>query len=71
MAIREEKQRFQTKRTDLSIERQCELTGLPRSSYYREGRTEQETPENLEIMSCIDLESTPILSMAPFKCAKF
>jgi putative transposase len=58
MTIEEKKQRIQPEHPHLSIERQCELIGLPRSSYYREGRAEQETPENLEIMNCIDLEYT-------------
>jgi putative transposase len=37
---------------DLSIRRQCELIGLPRSSYYYEAQGE--TPFNLELMSLID-----------------
>jgi putative transposase len=40
----------------LSLRRQCELIGLPRSSYYREAKTE--TKENLELMSLIDKEYT-------------
>jgi putative transposase len=58
MTIEEKKQCIQPEHLDLSIDRQCELIGLSRSSYYREGPAGQETPENLEIMNCIDLEYT-------------
>jgi len=40
----------------LSVRRQCELLGLPRSSYYREPAGESE--ENLELMKLIDEEYT-------------
>ena len=40
----------------LSVRRQCALLGLPRSSYYREPKTE--TEENLELMRLIDEEYT-------------
>ena len=58
MSIEEKKQRIQPKHPKLSIQRQCELIGLPRSSYYREGLTGQETPKNLELMRLIDNEYT-------------
>lgn len=58
MTIEEKKQRIQTEHPDLSIQRQCELIGLPRSCYYRENPAGLENPENLEIMRCIDLEYT-------------
>lgn len=58
MPIKEKKQRIQPKHPNLSIQKQCELIGLPRSSYYREGPAEQESPENLEIMRLIDKEYT-------------
>ncbi len=58
MSIEEKKQVIQPKHPKLSIQRQCELIGLPRSSYYREGNAEQERPENLEIMKLIDNEYT-------------
>ena len=58
MSIKEKKQHIQPKHPKLSIKRQCELIGLPRSSYYREGSAEQETLENLEIMRFIDEEYT-------------
>ena len=40
----------------LSVRRQCDLIGLPRSSYYREPKTE--TEENREFMRLIDEEYT-------------
>ena len=40
----------------LSIQRQCDLIGLPRSSYYREQKPAQESVENLAIMRLIDEE---------------
>lgn len=41
----------------LSISRQCELIGLPRSSYYREtGAAGTESEENLQLMRLIDEE---------------
>jgi len=58
MTIKEKKQRIQPTDPNLSIQRQCDLIGLPRSSYYREGSAEQETPENIEIMRFIDKEYT-------------
>lgn len=47
---------IQTNHGRLSVRRQCDLIGLPRSSYYRE--TKSETEENLELMSLIDKEYT-------------
>jgi putative transposase len=58
MTIKEKKQRIQATHPDLSIQRQCELIDLPRSSYYREGSAEQETPKNIEMMRLIDKEYT-------------
>jgi len=58
MSVEEKKQRIQPKHPKVSIQRQCELIGLSRSSYYREGLAEQETPENLELMKLIDNEYT-------------
>jgi putative transposase len=45
--------RFQS---SLSITKQCELIGLPRSSYYRESQLSVETEENLALMRLIDEE---------------
>jgi len=58
MPLEEKKKRIQPLHSQLSIHRQCELIGLPRSSYYREVSTEQEKPENLEMMKIIDNEYT-------------
>ena len=40
----------------LSVQRQCELLSLPRSSYYRACGPASESPENLELMRLIDEE---------------
>jgi len=40
----------------LTISRQCELIGLPRSSYYREPEAGTESKENLQLMRLIDEE---------------
>ena len=42
----------------LSIQRQCELIGLSRASYYRGAPVGEETAENLELMRLIDEEYT-------------
>jgi len=43
---------------ELSISRQCELIGLPRSSYYRQKASSVESEEDLELMRLIDEEYT-------------
>jgi len=58
MSIVERKQRIEADHPRLSIQRQCDLIGLPRSSYYRESHGGQESTENLEIMRLIDEEYT-------------
>jgi len=58
MSIEKKKQLIKPDNSSLSIHRQCELIGLPRSSYYREGIYGQENPENLELMKLIDAEYT-------------
>jgi len=40
----------------ISVQRQCELVGLPRSSYYYEPA--EESPLNLELMEVIDEQYT-------------
>lgn len=42
----------------ISIARQCELIGLPRSSHYRHSSQPVESPENLALMAIIDEEYT-------------
>lgn len=56
MSIKEKKQCIEAGHPVLSIQRQCNLIGLSRSSYYRKGHAGQEPPENLEIMGFIDKE---------------
>ena len=45
---------IETKHPGLSVVRQCELLGLPRSSYYQAAAAEAERPENLRLMRVID-----------------
>ena len=40
----------------LSVQRQCELLSLPRSSYYRPCSLLEESAENLQLMCLIDKE---------------
>lgn len=57
--VAEKKQRIEPDHAELSIQRQCELLELPRSSYYRKSRLQDgERPENLELMRRIDEEYT-------------
>ena len=51
--LNNQKQRLiETQNDEVSIKRQCELIGLPRSSYYYQ--TAKESPLNLELMRIID-----------------
>ena len=45
---------IEAKHPGLSVVRQCELLGLPRSSYYQAAAAEAERPENLRLMRVID-----------------
>ena len=47
---------IEPKHPQLSISRQCELIGLPRSSYYRTTNFAVESEENLLLMRLIDEE---------------
>lgn len=58
MSVSEKRQSIDPAHPQLSIQRQCELIGLPRSSYYRQTLDGQESPENLELMRLIDEEYT-------------
>lgn len=58
MSVVERKQHIEADHPRLSIQRQCDLIGLPRSSYYRESHGGQESTGNLEIMRLIDEEYT-------------
>ena len=50
----DKKQLIDGQHPKISISRQCELAGLPRSTYYRKKLDQQESPENLQIMRLID-----------------
>jgi len=54
--VAEKRAMIEPEHAKLSVRRQCELIGLPRSSYYRE--PEGESEENLELMRLIDEEYT-------------
>lgn len=58
MSVAEKKCLIDPGYRELSIQRQCELIGLPCSSYYRKNKINQESPENLKIMRLIDEEYT-------------
>jgi putative transposase len=58
MSISEERACIDPDHASLSIQRQCDLIGLPRSSYYREQRAAAESAENLCFMRMIDEEYT-------------
>lgn len=52
------KQKIDKDHPHISISRQCDLAGLPRSTFYRVSSTKQESPENLEFMRLIDEQFT-------------
>lgn len=52
MTIKEKRKEIEPDHQWLSIHKQCELVGLPRSSYYRHPASE--TEENMELMKLID-----------------
>ena len=56
MSVGEKIKCIEPKDSDLSISRQCDLLGLPRSSYYRPRVFTFESNENLELMRLIDEE---------------
>ena len=56
MSVSEKRGCIETGRSQLNISRQCELIGLPRTSYYRQPDRVYESPENLELMRLIDEE---------------
>ena len=56
MSVGEKTKCIDPKDSDLSISRQCDLLGLPRSSYYRPKVFTFESDENLELMRLIDEE---------------
>ena len=59
LSVNEKRLSIQPDHSVLSIQRQCELLELPRSSYYRQPTLpNQERQENLELMRLIDEEYT-------------
>jgi putative transposase len=56
MSVGEKIKRIDPKNPALSISRQCDLLGMPRSSYYRPRVFTFESTENLELMKLIDEE---------------
>ena len=59
MSVAEKRNRVEADHPRLSIQRQCELLDLCRSSFYRNSMvTDQESPENLALMRAIDKEYT-------------
>lgn len=58
MSVAEKRRLVEPDHPELSVRRQCELIGLPRSSYYREGGDVGESAENLQLMRLIDEEYT-------------
>ena len=58
MSVDEKRQYINPDHATLSISRQCELIGLPRSSYYREQLCGLESKENMQLMRMIDEEYT-------------
>lgn len=56
MSVAEKQALIEPKHSNLNIAKQCELIGLPRSSYYRESQHGSETDQNLALMRVIDEE---------------
>lgn len=59
MSVTEKRDSVEKNHPNLSIQRQCDLLGLCRSSFYRNSPVDgRESPENLELMRIIDKEYT-------------
>ncbi|RKZ91134.1 MAG: IS3 family transposase [Gammaproteobacteria bacterium] len=58
VSISEQRACIDSNHESISILRQCELVGLPRSSYYQQPCSQDETIENLNLMLIIDKEYT-------------
>jgi len=59
LSVSEKRRRIETTHPKLSVQRQCELIDLSRSSFYRHPSIKhQKSPENLELMRLIDKEYT-------------
>jgi putative transposase len=58
MSVDQKRQCIEPTHAELSINRQCDLIGLPRASYYRRNGCGLESEENLLLMRLIDEEYT-------------
>ena len=56
MSLAEKQALIEPNHSSLSITKQCELIGLPRSSYYRDTQIGEESEKNLTLMRLIDEE---------------
>ena len=56
MSIDVKRQRIEPGHAQISVARQCDLLGLPRSTYYYQGQGE--SPENLHLMRLLDEKYT-------------
>jgi putative transposase len=58
MSVDDKRRCIQPDHPDISIQRQCELVGLSRATWYYQASPAQETPENLNLMCLIDEQYT-------------
>jgi putative transposase len=58
MSVDEKRQSIEPDHPELSINRQCDLIGLPSASYYRQKVCDLESEENRHFMRLIDEEYT-------------
>lgn len=56
MSVCEKRAMIDSGHSQISVSKQCDLIGLPRSSYYRKARTGSESKANLDLMRLIDEE---------------
>ena len=71
MSVAEKRTCIDPQHATLSIARQCDLVGLPRSSYYRPVIPQTESVENLQIMPLIDEDTPSTLSSEAAKLEMF
>lgn len=65
MSLEQKRQCIEPGHGKLSIRRQCELIGLPRSSYYRRGLGSDESLENLALMRLHGASVTYRIALGP------
>ena len=58
MSINDKRRCIEPSHPEMSVQRQCELIGLNRSSWYYQASPAQESPENLHLMRLIDEQYT-------------